>query len=109
MLHPSLHSLIPEIERILRSHKVKRAHVFGSSTTENFGKESDVDLLVAFEDGLDPVEYGTHYLDALYELEDVLGRDVDLVAEETLKPPLFHPLGRTFKGAALWMNVFKNT
>ena len=89
MLHPSIHKYLPEIERILRSHKVKRAHVFGSSATEDFRKESDIDLLVAFEDGLGPVEYGTHYLDAMYELEDVLGRKVDLVAEETLKNPYF--------------------
>jgi len=89
MIHPSLHRFLPEMERILRSHRVKRAHAFGSATDQRFSKESDVDLLISFEDGLDPVEYGTHFLDALYELEAALGRSVDLVAEETLTNPYF--------------------
>jgi len=89
MLHPSITKHLPEIERILRSHHVTRAYAFGSAVKGTFGPESDFDLLVAFQEGLDPVAYGTHYLEALYELQGLLGREVELVAEETLRNPYF--------------------
>ena len=95
MLHPSQQPL-PEVIRILRHHRVKRAHAFGSAVSGGFGPDSDLDLLVAFQENLDPVEYGTHYLDALYELQDLLNRNVNLVAEETLfSPVLIDSVNRT--------------
>ncbi len=54
-----------------------------------FKPESDVDLLVAFEDGLDPLEYGQHYFALADELEHVLQRSVDLLTEKQLKNEFF--------------------
>jgi predicted nucleotidyltransferase len=80
---------LPEIKGILRQHKIKRAYAFGSVCTETFSAESDVDFIVKLEDGLDPLEYTEHYFGAINELESLLKRSVDFVAEETMQNPYF--------------------
>ncbi|WP_247235297.1 nucleotidyltransferase family protein [Telluribacter sp. SYSU D00476] len=80
---------LPQIEHILRKNKVRRAYAFGSVCTERFNESSDVDILVAFEDGLDPIEYGDRYFEILDSLQTLLGRDVDLVTEKSLKSSYF--------------------
>lgn len=84
-----LQNKIPSIVELLRKHKVKRAYAFGSAVTGDFNKDSDIDLLIAFEDNLDPVEYGQHYFDLADQLEQLLQRPVDLITEPSLKNPYF--------------------
>ena len=73
----------------MQRHKIQRAYAFGSVCTDKFNAESDVDFIVKFEDGLDPLDYTNHYFSAMYDLEALLKRSVDLVAEETLQNPYF--------------------
>jgi hypothetical protein len=80
---------IPAIVALMKKHKVKRAYAFGSVVRSNFDKDSDIDLLIAFEDNLDPVEYGQHYFDLADQLEELLHRPVDLITEASLKNPYF--------------------
>jgi uncharacterized protein len=80
---------LPEVRGIMRQHKIKRAYAFGSVCTDSFSDESDIDFIVRLEEGLDPVEYTRHYFDAINELESLLKRSVDFVAEETMKNPYF--------------------
>ena len=61
MIHTSVENKIPSLIKLLQTHKVKRAYAFGSVCTNHFNSNSDIDLLIAFEDGLDPVEYGDLY------------------------------------------------
>lgn len=74
---------------LMKKHKVKRAYAFGSVVKGNFNKDSDIDILIAFEDNLNPVEYGQHYFDLADQLEELLQCPVDLITEASLKNPYF--------------------
>lgn len=89
MLHPSIRSKMPALTAFLRRHQVKRAYIFGSATTQNFRPDSDVDLLVAFEDGLSNSEYAHHFWSLYLELPKLLGHSIDLITEDRLKNPYF--------------------
>ena len=39
------------IERFCRRHRIRRLALFGSVLRDDFGPDSDVDVLVEFEDG----------------------------------------------------------
>ncbi|HCZ35009.1 MAG TPA: nucleotidyltransferase [Cytophagales bacterium] len=80
---------LPAVVQLLKKHKVKRAYAFGSAVDGNFTTASDIDLLIAFEDNLDPVEYGVQYFELADQLELLLKRPVDLVTELSLKNPYF--------------------
>ena len=60
-----------------RSHGIKRLAIFGSALREDFGPESDIDVLVEFEPDRIPGLFGLAGMEL--ELSDVFGRDVDLV------------------------------
>ncbi|MCW5911422.1 MAG: nucleotidyltransferase domain-containing protein [Cyclobacteriaceae bacterium] len=85
----ALKSKMPVVIRLLKKHRVKRAYAFGSAVTGGFNPNSDIDLLVAFDDKLDPVEYGKHYFELAEQLEQILSHPVDLVTEASLKNPYF--------------------
>ncbi len=85
----AIQNKIPSIIALMKKHRVKRAYAFGSVVKEGFNKDSDIDLLIAFEDDLDPVEYGQHYFDLADQLEELLERPVDLITEASLKNPYF--------------------
>lgn len=80
---------LPELTRILKLHKVKRAYAFGSVCTDKFDKDSDVDLLIAFEEGIDPIEYGDLYWSLDEKLPKLLHRSVDILTEKQLRNPYF--------------------
>ena len=74
---------------LLKQHKIARAFAFGSVTTNNFNEHSDVDLLISFVDGLDPLEAGEHWWNLHDSLRELLNREIDLVTERSLKNPYF--------------------
>ena len=84
-----LSNRLPEVIALMRNHKVKKAYAFGSVVNAHFNKDSDIDLLIAFEDNLDPVEYGELYFDLADKLENLLQHPVDLITEPSLKNPYF--------------------
>ncbi len=68
----------------IRGHGVRRLALFGSLARNEDGPESDVDILVEFER---PISlFG--FLEVKEYLESLLGRSVDLVTREALKPQL---------------------
>lgn len=74
---------IGENQETIRGLGVRRLGVFGSYARGEQGEGSDLDLLVEFEaPTLD------NYFDLKFFLEDLLGRSVDLVFSDTLKPRL---------------------
>ncbi|GAB2587006.1 nucleotidyltransferase family protein [Spirosoma areae] len=89
MINALLVNELPAVTRILRENGVKRAYAFGSVCTEYFTEASDIDLLIAFDDTLDPIQYGENYFAIANALESLLKRPVDLVTERSLQNPHF--------------------
>ncbi len=77
---------IQKIISLCRKHKVNKLFVFGSILTNRFNDESDVDLVVSFNKS-EVGDYFDNYFEFKYSLEDVLGREVDLLEEQTIKNP----------------------
>lgn len=72
------------ISEFCRRHHARRLSVFGSVLREDFGPESDIDLLVEFEPGHVP---GLIRLAGMeHELGDLLGRKVDLLTPMSVSP-----------------------
>lgn len=57
-------------------HGVRRLSLFGSILREDFGPDSDVDMLVEFEPGRTPGMFG--FGGMILELGEMIGRRVDL-------------------------------
>lgn len=89
MINELLSNRISEITHVLKENKVKRAYAFGSICTDKFNKDSDVDLLISFEDNLDPITYAQNYFKIVELTEHILNRKVDLITERSLKNPYF--------------------
>ena len=66
-----------------RKWRVKELSLFGSALREDFGPESDVDVLVELRPGHGLTLYD--WLEMIDELKSIFGRDVDLVAKSGLK------------------------
>lgn len=78
---------LPQIIQLFAKYGVQRAYLFGSAVTNKFHKNSDVDFLYSFSEDLDYEVYASNYFNLLHDLEDLLKKQVDLVAEKTLKNP----------------------
>jgi predicted nucleotidyltransferase len=79
---------IEEIKRkilpILRRYGVKRVGLFGSCVRGEIKGNSDVDVLVEIEKDISLLDF----VGIKLELEEALGRKVDLVEYDTIKPLL---------------------
>jgi predicted nucleotidyltransferase len=69
------------ISEFCRRHHIKKLSLFGSVLREDFGPDSDVDVLVEFEPGHTP---GLKFITMQDELSEMLGRKVDLVTPNFL-------------------------
>ncbi len=81
-----------EILEILRNHKslltkykVKRIGLFGSQSRNQTNNESDIDLLVDFEE-----KTFDNFIELAFDLEDLFGRKVDLLTENGISPYILH-------------------
>ena len=77
---------IDKIKILCSKHKVARLFVFGSVLTDNFKKNSDIDLLVDFS-GVDLYDYADNYFDLKKSLESLFKRPVDLLEDKAVKNP----------------------
>ena len=89
MLQQLLKQQLPQIIEQFKNHKIKRAFAFGSVCTNKFNASSDIDFLISFSDGLDPLERGELWWSLLFALEDAFQRKIDLLTENQLKNPYF--------------------
>lgn len=81
MPSPEVQAMIPKIQTYLATQPVERAYLFGSCARGEERPDSDVDLLVTL-DYTWPI--GLKYFGMICDLEDKLGRKVDLVSEDGL-------------------------
>jgi uncharacterized protein len=79
---------IQKITSLCEKLKVEKLWIFGSATKASFSAESDVDFLVSFEN-MRPEDYAENYFLLAENLEEILGRDVDLVTINSLSNPYF--------------------
>jgi uncharacterized protein len=84
-MSPKIHIDLERIAVFCRKWKITEFAVFGSVLREDFRPDSDVDVLVSFEQNA-----GWSLLDIVEmkeELELVLGREVDLVEKGAVRNP----------------------
>lgn len=72
-----------QIERLCRQYHIKRLALFGSVLRNDFRPDSDVDVLVEFEEGHTP---GFDFFVIQEELANLIGRSVDLHTPGFLSP-----------------------
>lgn len=76
----------PEIVTLCSSLNVKELYLFGSALSTEYTSDSDVDLLVDFK-RLSPTDYTKNYFDLKFSLEKILGREIDLLEQKSLRNP----------------------
>ncbi len=78
---------IEDLKKLCTMYNVEKMYLFGSALNSNFNENSDVDLLVKFKN-IDLSNYFDNYIDFKEKLENLFGREVDLVEEQTLRNPI---------------------
>ena len=79
---------INKLTMLCKQHKVKELYIFGSILTEGFNDLSDVDFLVQFDD-IDILDYFDNYMDFKEKLENLFGRQIDLLENQAIRNPIF--------------------
>ena len=74
-----------KIVKILKKHGVKKAGIFGSYARGEQKKNSDIDILIEIKN---PNISLLGFIHIKHELEDVLGRKVDLVEYRMIRPEI---------------------
>lgn len=69
---------------ICQKHKVKTLAVFGSVLTDRFCDDSDIDFVVDFTD-VDESDYADNYLEMQEALQNLLGREIDLLENKAIR------------------------
>jgi predicted nucleotidyltransferase len=72
-----------EIASFCRRRHIRRLALFGSVLRDDFGPDSDIDVLVEFEPGHVP---GLAFFTMQHELSELFGRSVDLNTPGFLSP-----------------------
>ncbi len=84
----SRQDIIQSINLIARKYPLQSVALFGSINTEAFTEFSDVDIVVRFDDQIDPIVRGECLLDFQIELEDNLNRQVDILNQAYVVNPI---------------------
>lgn len=81
---------IDKIITLCKKYKVARLWVFGSILTTRFNDDSDVDFLVDFDETrIELLDYADNFFNFIHEIEEVVGRKVDLVVNKSIKNRFF--------------------
>jgi uncharacterized protein len=83
-------ALLRQHETILHERfGIERIGIFGSFVRGDERPDSDVDVIVVFRKDEETFD---HYMDCKFYLEDLFGRKVDLVIEDSIKRRLKDPI-----------------
>jgi uncharacterized protein len=80
-----------KIAEFCRRNRIKRLSLFGSVLRDDFTDESDIDVLVEFEEGHTP---GFAFARMQRELSDLLGRDAQLMTPGFFRDELRERIAR---------------
>lgn len=73
---------------VLKKHGVIRAGLFGSAARGKMTEKSDIDLLIELPHTVHGFDYVALRVDIKEELESTLGKNVDIVEYDLIKPAL---------------------
>lgn len=73
-----------QIVNLCETNEVKSLFLFGSAITGSFRDDSDIDLVVDFDEK-DPISYSNKYFSLKFQLEDLLKRKVDLLEQKAIR------------------------
>lgn len=79
---------LDDLKRLCSMYSVKSMYVFGSVCTDRFNNNSDIDILISF-DNLSIEKYTDNYFELHYKLQDLFGRKIDLLTDKSLSNPYF--------------------
>lgn len=80
---------VDNLKKLCISLGIKRMYAFGSVVSGRFRDDSDIDLLISFNDDLSIEQYTDNYFSLQYKLRNLFNRNIDLVTERTLSNPYF--------------------
>ena len=92
----SIQAMTKQIAEYFKTQPVLKAWLFGSFARGEETSSSDVDILVRFDRTTSPIGL-LAYMRMHRELEEKLGRKVDLVEEGTLRPAAQQTANRDIK------------
>jgi uncharacterized protein len=75
----------------LQTLQSQKLYLLVSILTPKFNKDSDIDMLVQF-DNVDILEYVDTYFDFKEKLEKLLGREFDLIENQVIRNPIFRKI-----------------
>ncbi len=85
-MHKIIKNNLSSLSNLCRKYNVKTMHIFGSVCTDYFSDNSDIDILISFNE-LSIEEYTDNYFNLHYELEKLFDRKIDLLTERSIKNP----------------------
>lgn len=82
---------LDKIIEVCKLMQVKSLYLFGSAAKETaFTPNSDLDFLYQFQKNSDGMPLSSYdYFDLMFKLEEITGKNIDLVAEEKISNPFF--------------------
>ena len=79
-------TMADEIAAFCQRNHIRKLSLFGSVLRDDFGPDSDVDVVVEFEPGADETLTLMDLVGMQLELSDLFQRNVDFVLRDGLKP-----------------------
>ena len=67
---------------MVKSYPISEMGLFGSYARGDYNEQSDIDILVDFDDRID----GFDYIRIAHQLEDAFKKKIDLVSRKAIKP-----------------------
>lgn len=84
----SKQDIISSINQIARKYPLQSVSLFGSINTDSFSECSDVDIVVRFDEDLDPLVRGESMMNFQIDLEDELHLKVDVINQSYVFNPI---------------------
>lgn len=79
-----LNQHIDQIKKLCELNGVTSLFAFGSVTADKFRPDSDIDLVVEIDD-IDPISYSDKYFILIFQLEEILKRQIDLLEHKAIR------------------------
>ncbi len=79
---------LEDLKHLCSTYRVKTMHAFGSVCTDKFNENSDIDILISFEE-LSIEQYTDNYFELHHKLQSLFKRKIDLLTEKSLSNPYF--------------------